>query len=68
MNEIDARVYKVLTSARELTPEAIAEMAQIPLPKVRASLERLMQERKATEISRRAGIGDDAFITYWSAR
>ena len=68
MNEVDTIIYKLLTCSGELTPEAISDTAHIPLPEVRASLERLMLEMKAGERSVLAGIGDDSIICYWSAK
>jgi hypothetical protein len=68
MNELDPIIYKLLTSSGELTPEAISDILHIPLPQVRASLERLMLEMKASERSILAGIGDDSIICYWSAK
>ena len=68
MNEVDTIIYKLLASAGELTPEAISDIAHVPLPEVRASLERLMLEMKASERSVLAGIGDDSIICYWSAK
>jgi hypothetical protein len=57
MNEVDTIIYKLLTCSRELTREAISDTAHIPLPEVRAGLQRLMLEMKAGERSVLAGLG-----------
>jgi hypothetical protein len=68
MNEVDKIIYMLLISAGELTPEAISDIARIPLHIVCESLQRLMLEMKASERSVLAGIGDDSIISYWSAK
>jgi hypothetical protein len=68
MNEVDRIIHSLLNSAGELTAEAISDNTHIPLPEVRASLERLMLEMKVSERSVLAGVGDDSIICYWRAK